>query len=164
MRPKNNIAILYTLIVAALTFIPVSLLVRTQHLFQLSDAVIIAALAGILVGYAEDAWTALKLPPHKLEAAQVMIVGLSIGGVALIIVFGGMWAWRASRPVDIAEPIIDSIWFAFSRWMAATAFLLIVASTRPKDGMVPARSYHRAGAIATAALVGFALLIIFGLN
>jgi hypothetical protein len=164
MRPRNNIAIIYTLIGSALMFAPVAVFVRTQHLFEFADAVIIATIAGVFVGYAEDSWKAMKLPPHRLEAAQVMIVGLSIASIGLIMTFGGMWAWRATRPVDIADPIIDSYWFAFSRWMVATAFFLIVSATHPKDGMVPARSYHRAGAIVTAALVGVALLIIFGLN
>jgi hypothetical protein len=164
MRPKNNIAIMYTLLVSALAFIPVAVFIRRQHLFELSDAVIIASIAGILVGYAEDTWEAIRLPPHKLEAAQVMIVGLSIGGFGLMVVFGGMWAWRAQRPPEATEYIIDSLWFAFSRWMVATGFLLIVASTRPKDGMVPARSYHRAAAMATAGLIGAALLIIFGFS
>jgi hypothetical protein len=164
MIPKNNIAIFYTLLASALLFVPTAYLVEIQHLFELSDAVIIASVAGVFVGYAEESYKAMRLPPHKLEAAQIMIVGLSIVCVGLIVVFGGLWVWRSGRPVDTSQPVIDSFWFAFSRWMVATGFLLMLAATRPKDGMVPARSYHRAGAIATAALVGFALLIIFGLN
>lgn len=147
----SNIHLFGFLAAAYLLFIPVAHLVERQDFFEAMNAVICALGAGVSFGYLAGFWRAVRLPPHKMDAADLAIVAIFLSSIAGIQIFAGQWAWRAfGRP----DWIIDSMFLAFTRWQLAVAMTLLLMTNFSREGKLIIGGTWR-----TLALVGVALLV-----
>jgi hypothetical protein len=142
-------------------FVPAILLVPRQPFFVAMDAVGIAAAAAICIGSAAATWAAVKLPFRNISLGQLLSVGFFVICLAIALVFGGLWAWRAQGKPDW---IADWVMAAFSRWLLDAGLLAAVTVTFTTEGVVTINSYRRSLTLLAVALSIAALLIWLGLG
>jgi len=142
-----------------LAFLPFLFIAPRQELFEMLNAVIFSVAIGILIGYAPGVWEAVRRPLSELRAGDALQIGIFIGWGATAIVFVVLWYWRLTgKETDV----VDSALSAFSRWMLTTAGFMHLAASGSIDGMVPLKSYIKAGIYtAVGIFVGAAVISIF---
>jgi hypothetical protein len=140
-----------------LGFLPVLYIFPRQELFEVLNAVVFCVAIGVLIGYAPGVWEALKKPLRHLHAGDALQIGIAIGWAATAIVFAVLWYWRLTgKQADI----IDHGVTAFSRWMLTTAGFMHLAASGSINGLVPLRSYIKAGIYTAIGLfVGMATIM-----
>jgi hypothetical protein len=130
------------LVILWTSFLPFLLIFPRQELFEVLNAIIFSVSIGIIVGYAPGVWDAMHRPLHQIRAGDALQIGIVVGWLATAIAFSVLWYWRLTGKETSA---IDSGIAAFSRWMLTTAGFMHLAASGAIDGMVPLRSYIRAG-------------------
>jgi hypothetical protein len=129
-------------LVAWVAFLPALFLFPRQELFEIMNAIIFSVAIGIIVGYAPGVWDAMHRPLYRLRAGDALQIGIVIGWSATALAFSVLWYWRLTGKETGA---VDNGIAAFSRWMLTTAGFMHLAASGAIDGMVPLRSYIRAG-------------------
>jgi hypothetical protein len=141
-----------------LAFLPLLLFMPRQELFEVLNAVVFSVSIGVVVGYSNDLARVLRQPIKELDAGDALRIGVIIGWTATAIVFGILWYWRL---VGKENEVIDSAVSALSRWVLITAGMLHLAASGSIDGVVPLRSYLRAGIVVAVGLFLGALIITY---
>jgi len=136
---NSTVALLATLWVG---FLPFLFLFPRQELFEIMNAVIFSVAIGIIVGYSPGVWISMHRPLHEIRAGDALQIGIVIGWTATAIAFSVLWYWRLTGKETSA---IDHGIAAFSRWMLTTAGFLHLAAAGAIDGLVPLKSYIKAG-------------------
>jgi hypothetical protein len=157
----SNLTLWACIGVALALFIPAAIILPRQELFEIMDAVCVAVGAGVTVGYSKAAWGAMKLPPHKMTAAHLVVTSIFLMSMATVIVFAGQWLWRINGKPDA---IIDSLPIAFSRWIIGTGLILSLLTSYSKEGLIEVGAYKRTAVLVTISVFVGALLIWFGLG
>lgn len=158
----SNATLWLVILVAWVAFVPLGLLADRQDLFESINAMIMAVASGVAVGFWPRAWRALRMPVHILDAADLLIIGIVVCSVAVTVIFGGQWLWRA---LDKPEWIIDSFFLAFTRWAFLTGAIMVLTSSATRvNGIVTPGMFRRSCVVVMVALgVAMALSIFFGL-
>ena len=157
----NNITVWVIIVLALAAFIPTALLVSRQYLFEVMDAVCVAVGAGVAVGYSRSTWEAIRLPPHKMTAAHLIITGVFILSLATVVIFSGQWLWRINGKPDW---IIDSVPIAFSRWVLGTGLIMSLLTSYSREGVIVVGAYKRTALLVTIAVFVAALMISIGIG
>jgi hypothetical protein len=150
-RTIRNTTLWVILAAVGLLFIPAVIFIERRELFEALNAVCIAASVGVCVGYASSTWRAIRMPPHQMTAAHLVIVAAFLICMSLAIVFAGQYAWRA---MDKPDWVIDSWPVALSRWTLAGGLVIYLATNYSRNGEIVVGAYRR-----TAILVALAVLI-----
>src|SRR5918993_2348957 len=143
-----------------LLFIPAVLFFDRQVFFELLNAVAFSVATGIVVGYAPGVWVALRQPLVELRAGDALQIGVAVGWFATAMIFGVLYYWRLTGK----DPsVVDHALNALSRWILISAGFMHLAAAGSIDGMVPLKSYLRAGKMTALGLIlGTAILSFWG--
>lgn len=137
----SNVTIWLVLLVAFLFIVPFILYWDRDQTFELMNAIVFACAAGTAVGHFPAFWYALRLPYRDVTAGELLNVGIFIGSVGAITVFGARWLWRvADRPWWATDhPIV-----AFGLWVFVIGYMLCFSTVGARDGKMPAGAYQQA--------------------
>jgi hypothetical protein len=159
----KNTTLLTILIVGWAPFLPFSYFSDRQDLFKIMDSVLVAIGIGLAVGVAKGVWEALRLPAHKLTAADIGLVAVFLLSLSGSGIFAMRWYWRAV--VKIApEPILDSFWLATFTYGAMFAVILLMVALFSKDGKVVVGTTGRVAVFVAVAVLVCGVLIGLGLS
>jgi hypothetical protein len=143
-----------------IAFLPFLFWLPRQDLFEVLNAIVFSVATGVCVGYSANLTRVLKQPIYNLDAADALRVGVVVGWGATALVFGILFYWRLVGKEDV---VIDSAVSAISRWILITAGTLHLAASGSIDGVVPLKSYLRAGAwVAVGLFMGCIVLMFVG--
>jgi membrane protease YdiL (CAAX protease family) len=161
MRLISNFTVWLSLALVVLLFVPFVAFIPRQSFFEGLNAICMAVAAGVMVGYGKPAWTTMRLPIHKVDSAELLVVGIVVCSLAIVGIFGGLWLWRA---LDKPDYVIDSVEFAFTRWLFAFGAFTVLVSAQSSNGAVNGRAYGKAGLVVAAAVFVAATLISLGIG
>lgn len=148
----NNTTLIAYIIIAWLIFIPMVYLTPRIDLFEIANAICFSAGLGFCVGYLRPFWDAIKLPPHTMTSAHLLITGAWISCAAAVQVFTLQFFWRI---LGRTEWFISSPYVAFTRWQFATGLAIMMCTSFSKHGEVDPSAYGR-----TAAAIAIAVFIV----
>jgi hypothetical protein len=145
-RPLNTTMLLF-ISIAVLIFIPLEKIVQRLDLFELMNALCMAASFGFCIGYVNAFWQAIRLPVHRMTTAHMFVTGAFIMHFSAIQIFGIQFFWRlAGQPVGM----LDTVYVAFTRWQFAIGVVIMMATSFSKHGDLLPGTY---GKIAIAAAI-----------
>jgi hypothetical protein len=138
-----NTTLLMYLVIAGLAFLPVEYFVPRLDLFEICNAICFSAALGFCIGYVVPFWDAIKLPPHRMNSAHLLVTGAWLVCFAAMQVFALQFTWRITgRP----EWFINSPFVAFTRWELATGLAVMMTTSFSKHGDIEASGYARSAA------------------
>jgi hypothetical protein len=140
----TNTKLLVYLLVAWVLFIPLVFFAKRVDVFEIANAVCFSAGIGFCIGYATPFWGAIRLPPHKMTSAHLLITGAWITCAASVQVFVLQFFWRI---LDRPEWFIASPYVAFTRWQMATGIAVMMTTAFSKQGDIDPSGYGRAAAL-----------------
>lgn len=142
-----------------LAFVPAVILMPREELFEVLDAVCMAVAAGVVWAQRPHAWRAMRLPAHRISASEVLIVSIAIASIAVVLMLGNLWLWRATGH----DSFLNGIVAAFSRWALTCACAgVLLTSGGTTDNRIDPTSYRRTGIVVAVSIAVGALLISFG--
>jgi hypothetical protein len=156
----NRTSLVMLLIGANALFLVLLYFIPREPLFQILNAACIASSAGVIAAYYKYAWDAVKNPPTRISAGQMLILSLTLAAFACILVFGTAAIWRY-----LHEPkeFLDTPWVAYTRWVMAVGMTLALTTRWSNHGQMLRRAYTLAGLTVTAGVFLAVLLVLFGL-
>jgi cell division protein FtsW (lipid II flippase) len=138
---------------------PVIYLSPRQDFFEVLNAICSATSLGVCAGYAPTTWRALKMPPHKMTAAHMVIVAGFIVCASLAEIFIIQWFWRANGKPDW---IIDSWFTVQSRVTLSMGLFLYLATNFSRNGEIVVGAYKRIAVLVTITALIAAFLVWMG--
>jgi hypothetical protein len=145
-RPLNTTMLAF-IALAVLLFIPLEMAVKRLDLFELVNALCMAASFGFCVGYASAFWQAIRLPVHRMTTAHMFVTGAWIMHFSAMQIFGIQFIWRLDgQPTGM----LDSVYVAFTRWQFAIGVVIMMATSFSKHGDLLPGTY---GKIAVSAAI-----------
>jgi len=143
---------------AAALFFPVAAFVPRNFAFEILNAVLVSASAGICSSYAIHTWRALRLPFKGLSAGQAYIVALFLKCLGLAMIIGGLWYWRyLGRPDWLEE---STFWLA-GRWVTTMGLIGILSVNWTDSGSIEPIAFRKtAGVVSVGVFLGLLSLLI----
>lgn len=160
-RSIRNTTLWVMLFCVGLLFIPAILLINRQDLFEILNAICVATSLGVCAGYAATTWRAIRMPPHQMTAAHLVIVGAFLICISLTVVFTGQYIWRATGKPSWA---IDSWPIAFSRWTLASGLMIYLATNYSRNGEIVVGAYKRTAILVSISVLVASFLVWLGLG
>jgi hypothetical protein len=154
----TNTQLLMYIVVAWLVFIPLVVFAKRVDIFEIANAICFSAGIGFCIGYAVPFWEAIRLPPHKMTSAHLLITGAWITCSASVQVFALQFFWRI---MDRPESLIASPYVAFTRWQMATGIAVMMTTAFSKHGDIDPSGYGRAAALVAVGIFVAAAAVSF---
>jgi hypothetical protein len=139
-----------------LLMVPVIAFAPRQDFFEILNAICVALSLGVCAGYVQTTWKALKMPPHTLTAAHLVIVAAFIVCLSTAEVFAIQWIWRTLGKPD---SVIDSWFTVQSRVTLAGGLAMYLATNFSKNGEIVVGAYKRTAVLVAVSVLIAALLI-----
>lgn len=141
-------------------FVPVFALTPRHAFFEALNAICMAVGTGVIWAQRHATSKVLRLPVHSIRASDALIVSISAGAAAIVMMTGCLWLWRVTDD----DFFINGPVPAFARWLLAASCVGALLTTATHDDVIDYWSYRRAGLLVAASVALVAALIGLGVG